>query len=126
MDDLSAAPQRDFDTPPALLETPEAAEDFLKTHPCCAVFKAGGCQRTEDALAEVRSVLTQRNDIPMALVRVITARAASNHIAARTGVRHQSPQLLLIKDGRVVFARDNWELSAQAIAEALETHFRRP
>jgi len=123
--DAGAGAQRDFDKSLTVVETPEQAQAFLKAHPSCAVFKAGGCHRTEDALADVRSVLAERGDIPVALVRVITARAASNHVAALTGVRHQSPQLLLIKEGRVVFARDNWELSAQAIAEALAEHFRR-
>jgi bacillithiol system protein YtxJ len=115
--------QTGFDARAEPLTDPEQVGAFLRAHPTCAIFKAGGCRRTDDALAEVRKALDAREDIPAAIVRVIAARAASNEVAALTGVRHQSPQLLLLKDGQVVFARDNWELSAPAIAEALALHF---
>lgn len=48
-----------------------------------------------------------------ALVRVIEERALSNEIAARLGVTHQSPQVLLLCGGRAV-----WNASHQGVHRA--------
>jgi bacillithiol system protein YtxJ len=42
-----------------------------------------------------------------------------------TGVQHESPQLLLFKEGKAVYDRDNWDITPESIAEALEAHFHR-
>jgi len=54
---------------------------------------------------------------------VVESRPASQRLAELTGVRHASPQILLIRDGRVVHARDNWEISSAALREALGEFF---
>jgi bacillithiol system protein YtxJ len=56
---------------------------------------------------------------------VVEARMASNRVAEITGIQHESPQLLLFKDGKAVFDRDNWDITAESLAEALEAHFHR-
>lgn len=40
---------------------------------------------------------------PFYVVNVITSREVSNHIAIDSGVTHQSPQMLVVKDGLAVF-----------------------
>jgi bacillithiol system protein YtxJ len=47
---------------------------------------------------------------PIAIVDVVASQALSQEVAARTGVRHQSPQLLYLEDGRV-----RWDISHGAI-----------
>jgi bacillithiol system protein YtxJ len=56
---------------------------------------------------------------------VVEARPASNHVATRTGITHESPQIIFFKDGKAVFDRDNWDITGEAVAEALESHFIR-
>jgi hypothetical protein len=46
-------------------------------------------------------------------------------VTQRTGVRHESPQFLLLREGQVVFTCDNWRILPEPIAEALATHFPR-
>lgn len=55
---------------------------------------------------------------PMYLIKVIESRAVSNEIAARLAVPHQSPQLILLRDGRPCWNASHGGITAQAIAEA--------
>ena len=55
-----------------------------------------------------------------ALVRVIESRPTSLHIAEVTGVAHQSPQILLIKNKKVIWQTSHYKITQKAIAEALE------
>lgn len=54
-----------------------------------------------------------------AVVTVQTHRDVSDAAAARLGVRHQSPQALLIRGGRVVWSASHFRVTARAIADAV-------
>jgi len=73
----------------------------------------------------VEAHLDGREDLPLGIIRVVEARRASNRVAELTGVVHESPQLFLFKDGKAVFDRDNWDITGEAIAEALERSLAR-
>jgi bacillithiol system protein YtxJ len=105
------------------LTAPEQAEAFLAEHPDCVLFKAGGCRRTDDALEILRPLFDPRPDVPVAIIRVIDARAASRRVAELTGVRHESPQVLLVRARKVVLALDNWRIDPEALSRAMEEHF---
>ncbi len=55
-------------------------------------------------------------------VLVIENRKLSNKIAERFGVRHESPQALLIKDGRVLWHASHWSISSDSLSEAVAAH----
>ena len=55
-------------------------------------------------------------------VLVIENRKLSNAIAERFGVRHESPQALLIKDGRVVWHASHWSITSDSLSDALVQH----
>lgn len=106
-----------------LLTTPVQVDEFLKKNPNSALFKAGTCHKTQETFKAVEEQLGPREDLPIGIVRVVEARPASNHIETLTGIRHESPQIILFKDGKPVFDRDNWDIESEAISEALEGHF---
>lgn len=54
-----------------------------------------------------------------AMVTVQTHRAVSNAVAQRLGVRHETPQALLIKDGRVVWSASHFRVTAAAVEDAI-------
>jgi len=56
-----------------------------------------------------------------AMVTVQTHRAVSNAVSARLGVRHETPQALLIKNGRVVWAASHFRVTADAVRKALSS-----
>ena len=107
------------------LATPEQVDQFLAAHKTAAIFKAGTCHKTPSAFEHIEAQFADRDDLPLGIIRVVEARTASNHVEKISGVRHESPQLLLFKDGKPVFDRDNWDITAEAVAEGLQSHFSR-
>jgi bacillithiol system protein YtxJ len=101
------------------LTSPAEVDEFLSAHPIAVVFKAGNCHKSDETLARLPAALDPREDIPFGMIRVVEARAASDHVAARTGVRHESPQLLVFKAGELVLSRNHWDITAEALAAAL-------
>ncbi|MFD0671858.1 bacillithiol system redox-active protein YtxJ [Cohnella sp. GCM10027633] len=57
--------------------------------------------------------------VDFALVRVIEERPVSNEIAERLGVKHASPQAILVKDGQAVWNTSHWHITYAALSEQL-------
>jgi bacillithiol system protein YtxJ len=101
------------------LTTPQDVDDFLARRPQAVVFKAGSCHKTQETFSQVQPVLDAHPDLPLGVIRVVEARPASNRVAEVTGLRHESPQLILFRDGQAVFDRDNWDITGESFAAAL-------
>jgi bacillithiol system protein YtxJ len=71
------------------------------------------CPVSARAKTELERFLAARPEVPSALVDVLVARPLSQLVAARSGVRHESPQALLFVDGACV-----WNASHGAITRA--------
>lgn len=56
------------------------------------------------------------------LVVVQTARGVSNEIAQRTGVRHESPQTLVLRNGEVVWSASHYDITTDAVTQAIEAN----
>jgi len=57
-----------------------------------------------------------------AMVTVQTDREVSNAVSARLGVRHETPQALLVRNGRVVWAASHFRVTASAMKDALSAN----
>lgn len=55
----------------------------------------------------------------VSLVEVQTARQLSNEIERRTGVSHESPQVLVLRNGKVVWEATHWDVKEAQVAKAL-------
>lgn len=108
------------------LTTPEEVDAFLAKNARAALFKIGICHKTQETFRHIETELGPREDLPLGMIRVIEWRPASNHVEKRTGIVHESPQLILFKNGLPVFDRDNWDITAEDIAGALSEHFGEP
>lgn len=53
------------------------------------------------------------------MVRVQSARAVSDAIAARFGIRHESPQVLVIVDGQVCWHRSHFHVTSTNVLSAI-------
>jgi bacillithiol system protein YtxJ len=80
------------------------------------------CPISTQAYEEFLDFVESAKDLACGSVFVIENRALSNAIAQRFGVRHESPQALLIKDRRVVWHASHWSISRDSLREALESH----
>ena len=61
-------------------------------------------------------------DADVNLVIVQRARELSQEIARRTGVRHESPQALVVRNGEVVWNASHYDITADAVRAALEAN----
>ena len=78
------------------------------------------CGTSAEALDELVAHLNENPaDATYAMVTVQTHRDVSNEIARRLGVRHETPQVLLIRDGRVVWSASHFRVTATAVKEAI-------
>ena len=59
-----------------------------------------------------------------AIVTVQTHRDVSNAVSTRLGVRHETPQALLIRDGRVIWSASHFRVTAEAMKKALTSEPR--
>lgn len=80
------------------------------------------CGTSFEALDELIEHLNTRRGIAAAyaMVTVQTHRDVSNAVSHRLGIRHQTPQALLIKDGRVVWSASHFSVTADAVARAID------
>ena len=58
-------------------------------------------------------------DGEVALVEVHEARELSREIEARTGIRHESPQVIVLRNGQVVWDASHFQIKRNAVAEAV-------
>jgi len=76
------------------------------------------CGSSAYAFEEVKD-LARRSTVPIAIIPVQTARSVSDDVARRFGVRHESPQVLLLQDGRVLWHTSHSGVTADRIQEAI-------
>lgn len=78
------------------------------------------CGTSAEALDELVAHLNESPaDATYAMVTVQTHRDVSNAVARKLGVRHETPQVLLIRDGRVVWSASHFRVTATAVKEAI-------
>ena len=102
------------------LSSPEDVSQFLSEHPNSVIFKAGTCHKTMQGFGFLQEKLEAREDLMVGIIRVVEARAASNLVAEQTGIRHESPQVILFKDGQAVFDVDNWSITPEVLGSGFE------
>ncbi len=102
------------------LTTPEDVQGFLAQNPTSVIFKAGTCHKTMQGFGVLQEQLEPREDLNIGLIRVVEARPASNLVAEMTGIIHQSPQVILFKDGQPVFERNNWDITPEDLTEGFQ------
>ena len=98
----------------AALDRALAAPEFL-------VFKHSTiCPVSAAAFAEYEAFCDARRDVPTGWIDVIEERPLSQHVAAVARVRHESPQALLVRDGRVVWHASHGGISRKTLEAALK------
>jgi bacillithiol system protein YtxJ len=60
--------------------------------------------------------------IPVSIVVVQQARAISNEIEKRTGVRHESPQVIILRNGQAVWSASHWDIDSRNVEDAVRSN----
>jgi bacillithiol system protein YtxJ len=106
------------------IEQVDALMGESSTHPVLVFKHSLTCGTSAQALDELADHL-EHADGPhahYALVTVQTHRDVSTAISTRVGIRHETPQALLIMGGRVVWSASHFRVTAEAIAKAIQSH----
>jgi bacillithiol system protein YtxJ len=85
---------------------------IFKHNTTCPISKS-----VKQKLEEKADVLPA--DTPFYILDLLNHRDISDAAAETFDVEHESPQLLLIKDGKCIYHRSLYEISAEETAEAL-------
>jgi bacillithiol system protein YtxJ len=98
-----------------LLTTPDSRPLLLFKH-------SRSCGTSAEALDELEAHLSEEAtaDTRYAIVTVQTHREVSAAVALTLGVRHETPQALLIQDGRVVWSASHYRVTADAVEAAIK------
>jgi bacillithiol system protein YtxJ len=82
------------------------------------VFKhSNACSISTRAYREMEMVQAEVN-----ILVVQSAREISRELANLTGVRHETPQVIVLRDGKAVWNASHFEIQAAAVIEAFESH----
>jgi bacillithiol system protein YtxJ len=97
------------------------------TAPLHWIFKhSPTCPISADALDEVETFRAAHPDVPVEQLDVFADRGRCRAIADATGVRHQSPQVLLCEGDAVLWHASHGQVTAAHMAEAVRTRGAAP
>ncbi|HEY0430088.1 MAG TPA: bacillithiol system redox-active protein YtxJ [Pyrinomonadaceae bacterium] len=89
--------QKSFDTPVLLFK-----------HSLTCPISASAYHEISNADADVNIIVVQH------------AREVSNAIAEKTGIRHESPQAIVLKDGEVIYHASHYNITPNEVEKNLE------
>jgi bacillithiol system protein YtxJ len=80
------------------------------------------CPISAQVYEDFRGFAESSPEVTCGLVLVFENRRLSNAVAERLKVRHESPQAIIVKDGRAVWHASHWSITADSLSEALRSH----
>lgn len=81
------------------------------------------CPISQAAYEEYESFAGDQANKVFYYLNVQDARELSNQLAEHFQVKHESPQVLLIKDNQVVWHDSHWAITYSKLEEILKQHF---
>lgn len=104
---------------PRRIADPQAFEDALRA-PLFLLFKHSLiCPISARAYSRYTTFLQEHDELPSAWLDVIEQRPLSRAAAERTGIRHESPQAILLRNGRAVWNASHDAITVESLAAAL-------
>ncbi len=70
------------------------------------------CPISAAAHSEVEDFAAKHPEVPIYLVKVIQSREASDQVAQRFGIPHESPQVLVFREGDLAWHGSHYEVKA--------------
>lgn len=90
---------------------------FIFKHSTRCPISAGAYRRVSDYFDDANS--QAEAPPPVYLVKVVESRPVSNAVAEDLRVPHQSPQMILVKDGQAVWSTTHHNINAETIGQAI-------
>lgn len=93
-----------------LVERSHDAPVILFKHSTTCPISSAAYQQMSKVAEEVSLIVVQK------------ARDVSKEIEARTGVQHESPQTIVLRNGEAVWSASHYDITAGAVEEAVREH----
>ena len=91
----------------ALIEKSNEQAIVLFKHSTTCPISAGVYQEISNADADINLIVVQK------------ARDVSSAVAEKTGIRHESPQAFVVKNGKVVYHASHYDVTASDVEKML-------
>jgi bacillithiol system protein YtxJ len=80
------------------------------------------CPISAEALKEFKIFISQaKRKMQFAMVKVIESRSVSNEIAEEMHLKHESPQVLLIRDQEVLWHTSHWNITVEKLEQEINS-----
>ena len=97
----------------------EAAIAESRQRPVLLFKHSRTCGISCEALDELHTHLTVPVNVSYKLITVQSHRPVSDAASSRLGIRHETPQAILIKDGAAVWCASHFRITARELDKAL-------
>ena len=97
----------------------EAAIAESRQRPVLLFKHSRTCGISCEALDELHTHLTVPVNVSYKLITVQSHRPVSDAASSRLGIRHETPQAILIKDGAAVWCASHFKITARELDKAL-------
>jgi bacillithiol system protein YtxJ len=99
----------------------QAALDDALGAPVVLLFKhSTACWLSQQAKRQVEQFAADRPEIPICVVDVLVDRPVAQEIERRFEIRHESPQVILLRDGQPVWNASHRAVTAADVTSAVE------
>lgn len=109
--------------PLSLIESVDQLDDILEDDAILFVLKhSTSCPISAEAKQAFDAFAIKHEDnkdIRLFQINVIEHREVSNKVAALFGILHESPQLLVIKNKKVLFETSHWDITLENLEKQL-------
>ncbi len=75
------------------------------------------CPISANAHREMESFTSGGAGMPVHLIDILAHRDVSDHVAERTGITHESPQVIVLRDGKPAWNASLFDITAAALRE---------
>lgn len=97
-------------------------ENFLATGGKGFIFKhSTRCSVSSEALRHIESFANDVPDAPIHVVLVVENRTTSDAVAEKLGVRHASPQAILVDGSEVTWHSSHWDITKKSLQKAWQS-----
>ncbi|PLT32253.1 bacillithiol system redox-active protein YtxJ [Bacillus sp. V5-8f] len=102
------------------IETKEQFEQLATKDSFLLIKHSLTCPISGAAFEEYESFLEDHTDVNTAYLAVQEARALSNYVAETYGIKHESPQAILFKNGQPVWNASHWKITSDSLSKAIK------
>ena len=92
--------------------------EHSKTQPVLIFKHSTQCSISDQVYEELNQFLESAGEITCGVVLVIENRDLSDAIASELGIPHESPQVIVVRDGKPKWDASHWSITADALTRA--------